>query len=148
MANIHVFLSVMLISRHPFVFVCRNSTKHILPQSTLSDQWNTTQWKVQESTVLFCNPFGKSLGTYLQQLSRDFQHTRTRTNDKKVQIKYVSSALGIWICYKILQISLYVLIREKDWMIPEDTVSSNWEEHHFRIKKPTATDFQSTTKFK
>lgn len=52
-----------------------------------------TQWKGRESTVLFCSPFGKSLGTYLQQLSQGFQHTQTRTNDKKVQMKYVSHLL-------------------------------------------------------
>jgi len=78
---------------YTFPLVCRCWTRNILPQLTLLDQWNTTRWKGQESTVLFCSPFGKPLDTYLQQLSQGFQHTRTRTNDKKVQIKYVSHLL-------------------------------------------------------
>jgi len=109
-----------------------------------------TQWKAQESAVLFCSPFGKSLGTYLQQLSQGFPHTRTRRNDRKVQMKYVSHLLlGFGFATKCFKypdrLSSQRLNGPWGHSIRRN---SNWEEHHFRIKKSIAMDFQSTTKFK
>lgn len=94
-------LFVVVINRNPFHLFCSSTAKHVLPQLTWSGQWSTTQWKGRESAVLFCSPFGKPLGTYLQQRSPGFQHTQTGTNDRKVQIKYTSHLLlGFGFCTK------------------------------------------------
>lgn len=109
-------LPVMIINRSPFPFLCSSTTKYILPQLTLLGRWSRTQWKGQESTVLFGSPFGRFLDTYLQQLSPGFQHTRTTTNDRKVQLKY-ESHLGCGFATKTLRIPFYVPITETEWSL-------------------------------
>lgn len=102
-----------------------------------------TQWKGQESAVLFCIPFGKSLGTYLQQLSRCFQHTQTRTNVGKY--KGNQCLICCWHLDLLPNTSNILLCSHHRWNDPRGhsiSRSSNFKEHYFRIKKSTAMDSQ------